>query len=344
DVDGKSLGEYGMASEQQVVETTEPMSVTPTEIGENFVEVQWHREKRHRDAVDDAITITRTTVKIVSYELKLVRLDDAADEPLPNDLRITKTFGVATQNFVCHNLLPNAIYAVQVRSQTEGEHWGLWSATTKFVTQKRLTVRVELVNEDNFLLSWTRMLPDWIKDKPSAGLHSDEASSMVEDGDGGAADDRASEHPDADSATGGGPHTPTTTVVPPPAAPSELDKVILGDYSVRNSELVVEGVTNAFTQALEFTAASVTARVTGLAQDNIYTVCVRSRALSGTWSLHSAKVSVCTLKAMDVKLQRGTECMASVRWFRAPQSVSEHEKALKKQQLDIQRAMDQREK
>ena len=158
--------EFGVPSEPTIVETIEPMVVTPAEIGESYAAVAWGRKRREDHDSNDTITIQRSTAKITAFEIQAYRMDDKAEVrykgPLGLDYR--QRFASNVTNVSLSNLVPNVIYAVSARAQSEGGHWGLWSQETKFVTLKRLDMNVELVNEDS--LSFHGLEPYQIGQSP----------------------------------------------------------------------------------------------------------------------------------------------------------------------------------
>ena len=329
---------FGVFSEMRTVETIEAMSIIPQEIGENYVSLTWRRKRRTDD--DQSLSITRSTLKPTEYEIRAVRLDDQAEDvyKLPhNGLSLTKTFPSNQTTFHLPHLVPNAIYAIEVRAQTEGGYWGLWSESSKFITLKQLTTNVELINEDNVLVSWSRHLPDWAAEQvlvTGASPRTDDLSqqddglSVAEQSVGAAAADEESNNFAAAAA-------------PLSAA---LQGVMLGDYSVSLFELYVEGISAEFTQRISLPNNKTSTRVSGLTPNTVYSVRVRSSSEKEIWSLCSLNVSFCTLKPMHCACEAYTENLAKLSWAREAQSIAEHSKVLGKTQESIKRDVEQQER
>jgi chitodextrinase len=338
---------FGVFSEMRIVETIEAMTVVPVEIGENYAAISWRRCKRSDD--EQSLSITRSLLKPTMFEMRAVRLDDEAEDVYKgthNNLNLVKTFPVNVNSFHVPHLVPNAIYAIEVRAQTEGGYWGLWSQPSKFITLKRLNVTIELINEDNVLVSWSRQLPDWAQEVvPGIGLspRGDDVNSAADDG--GLVESNMSMQADDESARRSGQAADTTSEGTAAAVLSPaLQAVILGDYSVSLFELYVDGVSAEFSQKLCMPNSKSSTRVSGLSPGVLYSVRIRSRSEKEIWSLCSAHVSFCTLKPMQCVCDTFTENLAKVSWEREAQSISEHSKVLAKTQENLKREIEQQER
>ncbi|CUG89777.1 Hypothetical protein, putative [Bodo saltans] len=329
---------FGVFCEASIVETIEPTFIDPNEIGEDYCAVNWGRRGRNRASAHSeenevvVASLIKSKAKVTGYEIQAVRLDDNADQVYkgPLALELMKSFQGGTQEFKLVHLAPNAIYAITARSQTEGGYWGLWSTPSKFVTQKRLTLHVELINEDSCVVSWAREMPDWAANEVLR-LHS--ATPDVDATSSIAGDDE--DFPE---------DVESNTNTPPPPINPLLESVIIGDYTVNLFEVVVEGVNHTFEQKLVLPNAKMSARISGLASNLIYTVSIRSMSERENWSLFSPKVSVCTLRGMELTISHYSENLGSVSWHRQSQSIVEHTKYLNKLRDNMTREAEHHER
>jgi chitodextrinase len=336
---GLLVDEFGVPSDPVVVETIEPMTVEPAQITENSAVLTWHRLHQDRTGAEGH-SVIRSSAKISLFEVEVFRMDDHALNRVPHLLSLKQQYPASTQQCALPNLSPNSIYGITVRAQTAeggGSYWGKWCSTIRFVTQKKLVMTVELVNEDNALLSWSRALPDWI-----INLGSDDASEGDES--------------DLESAGGGAAVVPTTAPVVPPAALvdvrsprdervlSQLSTVIRGEYSVQLYRLTITGIGHSYSATLDISADKLAHCVGGLQPNMLYAVSIRALSNFDAWSVPSVKVSLCTLKPIELIVGRYGEHFAQLQWSRPPQDIAEHAPLLESVLMDLERDYERREK
>jgi len=315
DVAGELTQEFGVPSETVVVETIEPMTVEPEQITENSAVISWHRLHRDRDAAGNAHSAIRSGAKISNFEVEVFRMDDQAVNKVPNALSIRQQYPASTQQCSLPSLSPNCIYGVTVRAQTTdggGSFWGKWCGTVRFITQKKLVLCSDLINEDNAVLSWSRALPDW------ATGHDEEVSS-TEDGDSSPAEDTARDS-------------------------SLLSSVIRGEYTVQRYELTIRGIGHDFEDVMDLQPDRLSHCVAGLRSNTLYAASVRALSNFGAWSVPSAEVSLCTLKPIELSVSKHGENFVQVSWHRPQQDIQEHTAILERTLTVLEREHDRRDK
>eukprot|EP00658_Telonema_sp_P-2_P004442 TRINITY_DN11658_c0_g1_i1.p1 TRINITY_DN11658_c0_g1~~TRINITY_DN11658_c0_g1_i1.p1 ORF type:complete len:445 (-),score=100.79 TRINITY_DN11658_c0_g1_i1:43-1377(-) len=311
-------GYFGVYSRELIVETVEPMIVDPEEVGENHALLHWHRNCKSDDG-------HKAASRADAFELQVVRVGADGLTPFQGSmaLRLSKHFVGKENKYVLPNLVPNAIYAVSVRAKTIGGRWGTWSRETKFITQKRLSMRVDLIGESSFSASWFRLGPDWICNRPS---HPDDDVIHPLNSVEAAVARRDKQDRDAQS------------------FPAALRDVCIGDYSVKNFQLQVVGVTCQFEKTISLENGELSSVISDLSPNNVYYASVRSLASTGQWSLASPKVTICTLNPLRLSVGGFTESEVRVGWFRDPQTTAEHESMMAARQAEMRRDAENKEK
>ncbi|RNF12353.1 hypothetical protein TraAM80_00364 [Trypanosoma rangeli] len=337
---------WGCFSAIQVVETINPMRVVPIEIGEDYCLVGWHRMQRVADMASD-ISLVTGLGKVTAYEMRAVRLDEKAKQKYHGPLALDTIVSLESSETSYHlgNLVSNTIYALSVRAQTEG-YWGPWSATTKFVSQSRLQVKVRAVYEDVFVVSWRRPLPDWALSRADYASPGGVARSPFprRKTDMEVVEKDAVERETQDDCKNNRSDSNSNTGSLLEKSGDDFDSVLICDYSVDRYELYVEGVTCDLHQCLTLPKEKMSARITGLEHNQIYSVCIRSQSEKQHWSMLSRRESLLTLTPMCVELSHYTETMVLLRWFRAPQDIMEYDALLQSRRAEEERRCDERER
>eukprot|EP00755_Sulcionema_specki_P039347 Sspe_Gene.24247::Locus_9579_Transcript_1_1_Confidence_1.000_Length_11937::g.24247::m.24247 len=150
-------GNWGRWSELLVVQTLEPLTLRLADVGECFGNIVWVRAAQQTEPSEKVVTSKATTTQ---YQLQAEQLGKGMSTPY----KLLKTFDSGCDSFDMTGLVPDTIYSVRIRCQTDSEYWGGWSEPLLFSTMKLLNLYVTLINEDNFVVSWYREDPDWVTD------------------------------------------------------------------------------------------------------------------------------------------------------------------------------------
>ena len=154
---------WGQWSSRTHVYTLDPVVVTMARIGEDNVTPCWARAASRVAPMPELVV---SNACVTQYQLAVEELD-AQGLPVGGTekrFRLNHYFEANLSMFDVMGLRPNTIYGVQVRAQTGGEHWGLWSQATRVATMRQMEVTVELINEHNLSVSWARDKPHWLRD------------------------------------------------------------------------------------------------------------------------------------------------------------------------------------
>eukprot|EP01062_Namystynia_karyoxenos_P041208 TRINITY_DN30013_c0_g1_i1.p1 TRINITY_DN30013_c0_g1~~TRINITY_DN30013_c0_g1_i1.p1 ORF type:complete len:4546 (+),score=1598.05 TRINITY_DN30013_c0_g1_i1:76-13638(+) len=318
DVDGA----WGMWSERQLVQTLDPMGVSIVDLGECFSLVAWDRVPRPQTAAGEVVV---SQAKPTLYQISVDLMQPSAEEGWAADgaFHLQKSFRPPESRWNIDSLVPNKVYSVRARCQTDSEYWGGWSDTLMFVTVKTLSAAVYLINEDNVVVSWRRNMPDWLTSPESS------APSTPQNRDGLAGSLAGSDEGTAESPRSGVSPRPARASPSPSAHnaypemtdwPEHTQEMVkLGNYDVTEYELRVEGLGNDATFILNLPANPNSHRISGLQPNSMYSVTVRSRNTFGVWSLWAQRISVLTLNPLRMAVGKCAEGFAWVSWIRDTQ-------------------------
>lgn len=345
--DGRPIaGVWGAPSEVVCTQTVPPVQVIPQEIGEDYCLVEWRRATVAAEVGESAASVGAggspvTTVlaaattagrKAVEFQLQTRRLNRDGvtlyEGPLSLDSVVSVPNSVSTYHIP--SLVPSSVYEVRVRAKMEGGQWGIWSLATRFLTQSRLELRVDMVQEVAVRLSWCRA-------RPSVSTGSDDADDEHED---------PSRPQPLESEASVDAMSRSGAALSPVAA-SEITvapHVILPNDAVREYEVVLEGISCEQHRRLKFAQETQSAFVEDLVQDNLYCVSVRSLSEQQHWSYFSPKVTVLTLAAVQVRVAQYTESTAVLEWQRPQPDVARFSELLGRQQKEALQQCDERER
>eukprot|EP00756_Hemistasia_phaeocysticola_P017473 Hpha_TRINITY_DN15540_c1_g11::TRINITY_DN15540_c1_g11_i1::g.104301::m.104301 len=342
-------GLWGMWSKTKLLQTLDPMKMNIVDLGECFSLVSWMRAPNaHPEADEVVVSEAKQTLCQVSVDLMEV---DGEGNWVPHDsFRLQRSFRPPDDQWRVDSLIPNHVYSVRARCQTDNEYWGGWSVSLLFVTTKPITTTVELINEDNALVSWRRAPADWMQ-SPSSSISSAPFSSEAQST---GYPQPAPEEPQPetggespavaalDTTTGGGSEGAATAsqggaapapgdTKPPwvrgseqPAFPAKVEGILLGNYEVTEYEVKIEGLGTDAEFTVQLPPHTPSHRITGLLPNRMYSVAVRSKNSMGVWSLWSQRTSLLTLNSMRVTVGKCTEGFACVSWCRDPQNRGDY--------------------
>ena len=176
---------WGMWCERKTVQTLDPIGLKLIDLGECFSLVSWERVPTKRTGpVDLELVKSEADSTLYQVAVNKIEIDQKTGQSRTNDsFHLLRSFKKGETEWNITDLQPNKFYSIKVRCQTDGEYWGGWSVPLKYVTMKLLSVSIEMINEDNVILSWNRETVDWLMNTESPS----EQSSQAEDND----DDRS---------------------------------------------------------------------------------------------------------------------------------------------------------
>lgn len=364
--DGRPIaGVWGAPSEVVCTSTVPPVQIIPQEIGEDYCLVEWHRAvvadtaedalallgstttaKDGKDALSSAppvktVLAVATTAgrRAVEFQLQTRRLDPDGVTLYKGPFSLDSVVSVPSSVSTYHipNLVPSSVYEVRVRAKIEGGQWGIWSLATRFLTQSRLELRVDMVQEVAVRLSWSRT-----RAHVMAGSDDDKDEKRA-DGERPLAATSA-EHEAAADAVGKSVTVTTNTTTTAPSEIAVAAHVILPVNTVREYEVVLEGISCEEHRRLTFAQDTQTAFVEDLQQDQLYCVSVRSLSEQQHWSHFSPKVTVLTLASVQVRVAQYTEATALLEWDRPLPDVARFSDLLSRQQREALQQCDERER
>ncbi|CBZ28061.1 conserved hypothetical protein [Leishmania mexicana MHOM/GT/2001/U1103] len=356
-------GEWGAPSELVCTQTVPPMHVTTQEIGEDYCMVEWRRAAEAPAADNSAhgapsisavgwttaaaamlttAVWTMACYKSVEFELQTRRLsmDGTAlhDDPLFLDSVVSLPSSVTAHHI--SGLVPSSVYEVRVRAKIENGHWGMWSPATRFVTQSRVELHVDQVQEVAVLVSWCRPRAMHTCSSTISRVQTEKrewclTTGPAENEEGLNSGDAAEEQAELSGSE-----------VARPATTNEIfgSQVIQADYSVREYELILEGISVDDRRRLIFTQDTQSTLIEDLQQDQLYCLSIRSLSEKQHWSRFSTKVTVLTLACVQVQVAQRTECTARLEWFRPQPNVGKFTELLAGHQRDALHQCDDRER
>ncbi|KPI88903.1 hypothetical protein ABL78_2020 [Leptomonas seymouri] len=348
-------GVWGAPSEVVYTQTVPPVLIIPQEIGEDYCLVEWRRatvadvpedsapagngNSSGKDATSSSTmatmlaAATTTSRKAIEFQLQTRRLNPDGvtlyEGPLSLDSVVSVPSSVNTYHIP--SLVPSSVYEVRVRAKMEGGQWGIWSLATRFLTQSRLELRVDMVQEVVVHLSWSR-------DRASVMTSSDDV--QEEENDGG----EVLPALPAESGTWSGAGRSAVASATTSLGIVVGSHVILPNDTVHEYEVVLEGISCEDHRRLKFEQDTQTAVVEDLQQDQLYCVSVRSLSEQQHWSYFSPKVTVLTLASVQVHVSQYTEATALLEWHRPPPNVARFSDLLNRQQREALQQCDERER
>jgi hypothetical protein len=350
--DGRPIaGAWGAASEVVCTMTVPPVQVIPQEIGEDYCLVEWRRatvadvlednagggeQGTRKGSFTTTVLAAATTAgrKAVEFQLQTRRLNPDGvtlyEGPLSLDSVVSVPSSVNTYHIP--SLVPSSVYEVRVRAKMEGGQWGIWSSATRFLTQSRLELRVDMVQEVAVSLSWSRAKASVMGNTGSTNDGHEDAEKPLP---GAGADCEPVYDGVRRSVTVSAANLLETAVAP---------HVILPNDTVHEYELVLEGISCNLNRQLKFGQETQTALVEDLQQDQLYCVSVRSLSEQQHWSFFSPKVTVLTLASVQVRVAQYTEATALLEWHRPLPDVARFSDLLTQKQREALQQCDERER
>jgi len=274
--------EWGQWSRRKYVCTLEGMTVTAATIGEDFVTPSW---SRHPTNVTPNPEQVLSTACITQYQLDIEELDEMGEPPADSGkrFRLNRYFDAADVSFEVFGLKPNVIYGMKVRAQTDGQYWGLWSALQPVITMRQMEVSIDLINEHNVNLHWTRYQPNWLM-SPADRMH-----------------------------------FPADLPCPAHAAQIETGDYRIQNVQLLVEEITPGGE---FKSLQVFPTDTTGTTVYGLQPDRRYSITVRSQNVNDVWSLWAHKVTMTTLKEVDCTFGKTAEDFVWLHWTRPQQEAA----------------------
>ncbi|KAG5499689.1 hypothetical protein JIQ42_05167 [Leishmania sp. Namibia] len=356
-------GEWGAPSEVVCTQTVPPMQVIPQEVGEDYCLVEWCRSNLATTAdslvhgapsmpADGKTTVaaamlttaarTMASHKSVEFQLQTRRLsvDGTAlyEGPLAIDTVVSVPSSVNTYHI--SGLVPSSVYEVRVRAKIENAQWGIWSPATRFVTQSRLELHVDAVQEVAVRVSWCRPRATHVRSSSvsRSKLERHERCSAM-----GPVEDEEDLN-DVEAAEKLKDSSGSEVVRRSTAAVMISSQEIQADYLVHEYELILEGISVEERRCLTFTHETQSALIEDLRQDELYWICVRSLSEKQYWSRFSSKVTILTLACVQVQVVQRTECIARLEWFRPMPDVGKFAALLARHERDALNQCDDRER
>ncbi|CAJ1989830.1 Fibronectin type III domain containing protein [Leishmania donovani] len=356
-------GEWGAPSEVVCTQTVPPMQVTTQEIGEDYCMVEWRRaaeapaadnfahgapsmsaEGRTTAAAAMLTTAawTMACYKSVEFELQTRRLNmdgtSLRDDPLALDSVVSLPSSVSTHHI--SGLVPSSVYEVRVRAKIENAHWGMWSPATRFVTQSRVELHVDQVQEVAVLVSWCRPRATHTRSGTINHVQAEKREWCLATGSAENQEDLDNEDAAEEQVELSG------SEVARPATTAGIfgSQVIQADYAVHEYELILEGISVDERRRLTFTQETQSTLIEDLQQDQLYCLSIRSLSEKQHWSRFSTKVTVLTLACVQVQVAQRTECTARLEWFRPQPDVGKFTELLARHQRDALHQCDDRER
>ncbi|KAJ9452220.1 hypothetical protein DIPPA_09465 [Diplonema papillatum] len=142
---------WSLWSEQACFVTLRPITVTFGKIAEQFVHVEWTREKQHATDYNHSLPPVLPEAAVTKYHLCVFAAEHAPSVPL-----VDKQFSGDVTNFKVANLSPNSMYIVIVRAANTEQQWGSWSEERTAITLPLLTVKVDSIGENYVMVGWGR--------------------------------------------------------------------------------------------------------------------------------------------------------------------------------------------
>ncbi|KPA74090.1 hypothetical protein ABB37_09386 [Leptomonas pyrrhocoris] len=355
--DGRPIaGVWGAASEMVCTQTVPPVHVIPQEIGEDYCLVEWRRAAE-ADTPEDSVkaggtsgnskdaksgspmttVLAATTTigrKAVEFQLQTRRLNPDGvtlyEGPLSLDSVVSVPSSVNTYHI--SSLVPSSVYEVRVRAKMEGGQWGIWSLATRFLTQSRLELRVDMVQEVAMRLSWSRA---------RASVMPSSENEQADENDAGKPLSFAQTESETVSDGVAKNARPSTVAAPEIAVAAH---VVLPNEAVHEYEVVLEGISCEHHRRLTFGQDMQMVMVEDLQQDQLYCVSVRSLSEQQHWSYFSPKVSVLTLASVQVRVSQYTEATALLEWYRPLPNIARFSDLLSRQEREVLQQCDERER
>ncbi|XQJ27941.1 Fibronectin type III domain containing protein, putative [Leishmania guyanensis] len=355
-------GEWGAPSEVVCVQTVPPMQVTPQEIGEDYCLVEWRRAAAASTAdspvhgvplmsaegkamaaatIPTAATWMMTGYKSIEFELQTRRLnmDGTALHNNPLALDSVVSFPSSVNAYHISGLAPSSVYEVRVRAKIENAQWGMWSPAIRFVTQSRLELRVDQVQEVAVRVSWCRPRAMHMRSGSISHVQTEKPERCPTMG-------SAEGEADMKEGATGDPEELSGLEVAHRTAFAETSslQVIQVDYAVHEYELVLEGISVEERRCLTFVQEVQSTLIEDLQQDQLYCLSIRSLSEKQHWSRFSTKVTFLTLACVQVQVAQRTECSARLEWFRPQPDVGKFVELLARHQRDTLHQCDDRER